>query len=328
MTKIAFLFLTINDVNFPHIWNKYFERVDRRKYSIWIHPKNPENVTWKRDRIISTLFPTAWGKITDAYMALMRHAHADLENTRFITVSESCVPIRSFDDLYEATMADNRSWVHFMHVSNYDCVERLRFDQTTNTAMMSAHKHAVHKHAAHGYDKQYYNECRKRYIKHYARSCLIRSHVTRLLELDTEMEFFHQMHVGDEFFLSVLWGNGRRGQIDHSEVRDFAVTHDDWEFVERQKKDIKRRIRELAAASESESESASESASAAIKRLREQLAEVGKSPKTITSVRPDLDNIIRSESYFYRKFSKESDIERYYKYILKQRAKSARTLKM
>jgi hypothetical protein len=38
MKKIAFLFLTLNDVNFPKIWNEYFKGHENQ-YTIYIHPK-------------------------------------------------------------------------------------------------------------------------------------------------------------------------------------------------------------------------------------------------------------------------------------------------
>jgi hypothetical protein len=44
---------------------------------------------------------------------------------------------------------------------------------------------------------------------------------------------------------------------------------------------------------------------------------ISKSPKTILDVREDLNKIKSCESYFYRKFSKDSNIENYYKIILK-----------
>jgi len=42
--KIAFLFLTLSNPNFPDIWDKYFKG-NEDKYSIYIHPKNPNEVS-------------------------------------------------------------------------------------------------------------------------------------------------------------------------------------------------------------------------------------------------------------------------------------------
>ena len=47
--KIAFLFLTIDNVKFPKIWDYYFKN-NLNKINIYCHPKNPENVTipWQK----------------------------------------------------------------------------------------------------------------------------------------------------------------------------------------------------------------------------------------------------------------------------------------
>ena len=67
MKKIAFLFLIIDNPNFPTIWNKYF-RGNSSKYNIYIHPKYPENTTWKKKNIIKNLKETQWGFIVEAYI--------------------------------------------------------------------------------------------------------------------------------------------------------------------------------------------------------------------------------------------------------------------
>lgn len=51
MHKIAFLFLTIDNPHFPKLWDSYF-RGNKEKYTLYIHPKNREKVTWKNKNII------------------------------------------------------------------------------------------------------------------------------------------------------------------------------------------------------------------------------------------------------------------------------------
>ena len=83
MKKIAFLFLTLDNPNFPKIWNSYF-RGHKDKYSIYIHPKFPEKVTWKKKDIIHNLHETAWGFITRSYIELLKEAFKDSDNYKFI----------------------------------------------------------------------------------------------------------------------------------------------------------------------------------------------------------------------------------------------------
>ena len=47
MKQIAFLFLTIEDPHFTKIWDSYF-RGNSSKYNLYLHPKNPKKITWKK----------------------------------------------------------------------------------------------------------------------------------------------------------------------------------------------------------------------------------------------------------------------------------------
>ena len=105
--KIAFLFITIGDVNFPKIWDDYFKD-NNDKYNIYIHPKYPEKVTWNKDKIIQNLQETSWGFIVKAYIELFKSALQDKDNYKFITISESCLPIQSFDQFYTNVINDPR----------------------------------------------------------------------------------------------------------------------------------------------------------------------------------------------------------------------------
>ena len=122
MTKIAFLFLTIDNINHPFFWEEYFKNNDD-KINIYCHPKNPENVTipWLKKKIISKLVETEDGYITKAYFNLLAAALGDKNNTKFITISESCIPLISFDKLYKNIMEyPQRSYIKFMKIQNDD----------------------------------------------------------------------------------------------------------------------------------------------------------------------------------------------------------------
>ncbi len=83
--KIAFLFLVIDDINYPSIWENYF-RGNESKYSIYCHPKNPEKVVtpWLKHNIIPHLVETSWGHITNAYFTLLYEALKDPLNQKFV----------------------------------------------------------------------------------------------------------------------------------------------------------------------------------------------------------------------------------------------------
>jgi hypothetical protein len=260
MKKIAFLFLTLDNPNFPNIWNKYF-RNNKDKYNIYIHPKYPEKLTWKKKCMIKNLKETAWGFITEAEIELLKEAYKDEDNYKFVTISESCIPIQSFDNFYKETINDPKSWIKIMKISKYDQEARLKV--------------------------------KGNFIKHYARFCLCREHVKILLSKN--LNFFHKMQVGDEFFLSALYPL--------KNYKDFAVTFDDWEWTEKQKEIIKNKIKK----SKSESE---------YLKLKEEFENIAKSPKTIIKVEEDLEKIKKCKSFFYRKFAKNSNIEKYWNIII------------
>jgi hypothetical protein len=272
MKKIAFLFLIIDNPNFPKIWDSYF-RGHKDKYSIYIHPKFPLKTTWKKDRIIKNLKETGWGYIVEAYIELLKEAYKDPDNYKFVTISESCLPIKSFDHFYNDATNDMRSWIKFMKIKDYNWSERIKKDN------------------------KYKNNLPKNFhfIKHYARFCLNREHVRELLEKQKELNFFYNMHVGDEFFLSVLYPI--------KNVKDFEVTFDDWEYVYKEKRRIKEEKKKLY----EEQEKYKIDKSKELKELQNLYNNIAKNPKLITNINNEVDNIKNCNSYFYRKFSKDSN---------------------
>ena len=211
MQQIAFLFLILDNPHFPKIWDSYF-RGHKEKYNIYIHPKFRDKTTWKPKNIIKNLQETAWGYIVHAYIELLRTAYQNPNNIKFVTISESDVPIQRFDNFYEDSMKDKRSWIKFSKIKKYNWQERIGKQPNKNKP--------VH------------------FIKHLARFCLNREHVGELLKKSKEkqLEFFYKMHVGDEFFLSVLYPI--------TNVKNFAVTYDDWDYVHKELVKIKNKKRE------------------------------------------------------------------------------------
>jgi hypothetical protein len=273
MRKIAFLFLTIRDVNFPKIWDKYLAGNEDR-YTIYIHPKFPNEAKWHTDRIITNIKETAWGFITRAYMELFKEAIKDKDNFKFITISESCIPIQSFDKLYQAVFADDKSWIKLMKITSY------KFEVILKSTPGN-------------------------FIHHYARMCLNRHHVKRLLVNRDRLEFFHKMHIGDEYFLSILYPL--------SNYKNIEITYDDWEYVNNQVKQMKNQIRLLYEEQEKNSNIDNKHQ---INKLQEQIKDIAKNPKSITKVEDDLLKIKESKAFFYRKFTPNSDIEDYWEEII------------
>jgi hypothetical protein len=300
MKKIAFLFILIDNPNFPILWDEYFKN-NEDKHTIYIHTKYPEKHTWRPKNIIKDLKETAWGHIVEAEVSLFKEAYEDEDNFKFITISESCVPIKNFNVFYNNVTNDIKSWIKIMEIKKYDFNERIvSFIEKIN-------------------DKNIIIPPIKTFIKHYARYCLNRYHINKILEADItkKMIFFYKMPIGDEFCLTIL-------NIKDNEYKDFAVTFDDWDYVAKEIKIINNIIGEIYDINKLLKKNNGLEDNKEIKNFENNIEElkliknnIAKNPKMITILNiADLENIKNTDSYFYRKFSKQSNIGQYWNGII------------
>uniref|UniRef100_A0A0C9S5S4 TSA: Wollemia nobilis Ref_Wollemi_Transcript_18600_1538 transcribed RNA sequence n=1 Tax=Wollemia nobilis TaxID=56998 RepID=A0A0C9S5S4_9CONI len=115
--KIAFMFLTRGSPPLETLWEAFFKGHED-KYSIYVHAS--KQITLKtawtspvfRGRDIHSE-KVEWGKISmiDAERRLLIAALQDEDNQHFVLLSESCVPLRSFDFVYNYLMGQNVSFV-------------------------------------------------------------------------------------------------------------------------------------------------------------------------------------------------------------------------
>jgi len=278
MTKIAFLFLTIDNINHPFFWEEYFKN-NHEKINIYCHPKNPKNVTipWLKNNIISNLVETGWGYITKAYFNILAAALNDKNNTKFITISESCIPLVPFDKLYNDIMEDpKKSYIKFIKIKNYDLGARIKNQE--------------------GYKKY-------KFYKHWARFCLSRHHTKILLNKKDDFKFFNKMHVGDEFFLSLLYP--------FNNIDDLAITYDNWQYIHNKVDKINKEISLLYDKIRQNKPNNKElkNKMVSLKKLKETIS---KNPKSYNDVTlEDIKEAQNTNSYFWRKFPKNSNIIKY-----------------
>ena len=123
MHKIAFLFLTRDNLTAPQIWNSFFSNIDNDLYSIYCHPKFPSKVTDSllKNNIINTTIFTNWGHIScvQAYLLLFEEALKDPLNSFFITLSESCIPILNFNEIHSIITNNDKSFLNFYRNCEY-----------------------------------------------------------------------------------------------------------------------------------------------------------------------------------------------------------------
>ena len=111
--KIAFCFLTYDIIVRYDVWNLFFQNIDEEKYTVFIHPKN---ITLYKDfnlykfkyNIIKNRINTKSKdhiSIVQATLQLLKETHESGKNiTHFIFLSQSCIPLYSFDKIYNATI--------------------------------------------------------------------------------------------------------------------------------------------------------------------------------------------------------------------------------
>jgi hypothetical protein len=285
--KIAFLFLIIDDINHPDIWIKYFEN-NLDKINIYVHPKHPENVKtpWLKKHIIKNLVPTEWGFITNAYYNLFEEAFKNEDNIKFVIISESCLPLQSFNKLYNDIFTKNdirTSFVKFLPVTRYDMISRIQ--NQPNYKMF------------------------KSYVKHYARFCLSRYHVGKLLKLHNEFKFFNNMNVGDEFFLTMI-----QAKPNFDFFKDYEITYDDWDYIINERETINAEIKKMYELIESQkySENVNNIITNEIENKKLHRDKISKNPKTYNVVTiNDYHKALKSGAYFWRKFPKTIVIPNY-----------------
>jgi hypothetical protein len=208
--KIAFMFLTRGEVNNVNVWEKYFQDADSSKYRIVIHPKNPLLLTsnlWANSTILKPI-PTAWGTISlvKATIHLLQTAITDPSVTKFILLSEFCLPTTNFNSMYSTIMSEtNLSRINWNMGKNMD-----RYSIIKSYLNMPAHNWA----------------------KQSQWMCLDRKHVTMLLSpmntniLNQQLKDYMYCPAPDEhFFINNLLYTIR---INNNEIINHPITFVDW----------------------------------------------------------------------------------------------------
>ena len=287
VNKIAFLFLTIDNTRFPEIWEYYF-RGNEDKINIYVHPKNKELVTdsFLRDNIIDDLRETKWGLLVDAELELFKSAFKDKDNKYFILLSESCLPIKSFNSLYSFLSTDNLSYL------------KLRNEDETNDTIDYLFEK---KDLGNYFDKNY------NFVKHSQWCCLSRYHVEKLVNNKLVKKFIN-VHTGDELFMSVLFPDDN--------IKDFEINYSDWSNKTKAN-ELTKEIKELWIKYDNSKGEEKNNILKRINKLIKLRKEYGAHPKTYEEI--DLDvikEIHKLDAFFLRKFGNNSNILDYYKILL------------
>jgi hypothetical protein len=119
--KIAFCFLTYQDIIRVDIWSLFFKNIDPQKYIIYIHPKleiNIENYSFPL-KIIKNKIETRSKSdisIVRATLQLLKESYFDNDiiPTHYIFLSQSCIPLYNFETLYNVVTQTDKSILSFI----------------------------------------------------------------------------------------------------------------------------------------------------------------------------------------------------------------------
>jgi hypothetical protein len=130
MNKIAFIFLIYNVINHEDIWYNFFKNIDKNKYSIYIHYKSDEKLKYFEEYKIKDIIKTKYADISivTAQNNVLKIALQDLNNTNFIFLSGSCIPLKPFNYIYE-TIEPLYSYFHIADAEESlpDCYDTLKY---------------------------------------------------------------------------------------------------------------------------------------------------------------------------------------------------------
>lgn len=123
MKKISFCFLIYDGINLEELWNIFFKNVDKNKYTIYIHYKTDKPLKYFEQYKLKDCIETKYCDVTiiHAHNLLFKKAYDD-GCYKIISLSQACIPFKSFDYIYNFLCKDNKG--HFNIAEHNACFPR------------------------------------------------------------------------------------------------------------------------------------------------------------------------------------------------------------
>jgi len=101
MKKLAFCFLIYDVITLEELWEIFFDNVDPEKYAIYIHYKVQTPLKFFEQYKLTNCIETYYGDVSLIHAQNLMFAKAYEDGCdKMINVSQSCVPLKSFDYIY------------------------------------------------------------------------------------------------------------------------------------------------------------------------------------------------------------------------------------
>jgi len=204
MKKIAFCFLIYDIINHENLWNEFFQNVDKNKYNIYIHYKNNTPLLYFEKFKLKNCIYTQYEHISivHAQNLLLQNALLDSDNQHFIFVSNSCVPFKSFEHIYNSLSTKHS---YFNICPQFQCLQRC--------------KHLL-------------NDSNKHFIQKSSQWCILnKKHASLMLSHTDYFDWFKDISAPDEhcYISNIFCHNLQDEIITTPNVAHDATTFTNWE---------------------------------------------------------------------------------------------------
>lgn len=167
--KVAFLFMLMDDLDWPQVWNHFFADAKPHQYSIYVHranatfPMEDLKLVSRWGAIDVPRVPNSWCALMGVEVALILAALKDPFNAQFVFVSHDTVPLKGF------------SYIHSeLAVESPDTSKFCLVDQPTHKKFVQ--EEVMNEITRHCLYRDFYTKVNPRTPKHHQWAVLSRSH--------------------------------------------------------------------------------------------------------------------------------------------------------
>jgi hypothetical protein len=147
MKKIAFCFLIYNEIIYENLWYDFLKNSDKNKYNIYIHYKENKKLKHfeKYKLQLEEIIPTKYADISIVYAQnqLYKKAFTDENNYKFIILSQNCIPIKSFDYIYDFLTKDDSSYFNICNPGDFFSNGKEALKYLSYEKIHKAHKYCI-----------------------------------------------------------------------------------------------------------------------------------------------------------------------------------------
>lgn len=147
MKILGLCFLIYDKINHEDLWSNWLKNIDTDKYRIYIHYKTNVKLKYFEQYKITNCIETTWGRYTITLAQNLMMKQGIDECTHFIFLSGSCIPLKSFDYVYDQ-LSTNRSYFnkapdrHYSRCNNVLKYMDKQYIKKANTNSIICNEHA------------------------------------------------------------------------------------------------------------------------------------------------------------------------------------------